>query len=87
MDAEYSETENFYNCTGIIGGRTPEMEMLETERFMEFLDGLSDTQRKITEMKVDGYNNKEIYSALEIKPSTYYVEMKRIKNVLTEMIG
>lgn len=87
LDAEYSETENLYNCTGIVGGKSPEMEMLETERLMELLNSLSDTQRKITEMKVNGYNNKEIYSALEIKPSTYYVEMKQIKNALTEMIG
>lgn len=57
------------------------------ERMTEMLSSLSDTQRKIAELKVDGYSSKEIYSALEIKPSTYYVEVNRIKKVLAEMIG
>ena len=87
LDAEYSETENLYNCIGVGEGKSPESKVLETERLTEFLNGLSDTQRKITEMKLDGYNSKEIYSALEMKSSTYYMEVHRIKKVLAEMIG
>lgn len=87
LDAEYSETENLYNCIGAVGGKSPESEVMEMERVAELLNSLSDTQRKITEMKVDGYNNKEIYSALEMKSSTYYVEVQRIKKVLAEMTG
>lgn len=87
LDAKYSETVNLYNCIGFTGGKSPESEMLEMERLTELLNGLSDKQRKIAEMKVDGYNNKEIYSALEMKSSTYYAEVQRIKNVLAEMVG
>ena len=87
LDAEYSETENLYNCIWVIGGKSPESEMMAMERMAEMLSSLSDTQRKIAELKVDGYSSKEIYSALEIKPSTYYVEVNRIKKVLAEMIG
>ena len=57
------------------------------EQMTEMLGSLSDTQRKIAELKIDGYSSKEIYSTLVIKPSTYYVEVNRIKKILTEMIG
>lgn len=87
LDAEYAETENLYNCIGVVGGKSPESEIVSMELMMEMLSSLSDTQRKIAELKVDGYSSKEIYSALEIKPSTYYVEVNRIKKVLAEMIG
>ena len=87
LDAEYSETENLYNCIGVVGGKSPESEIVETERLAEFLSALSDTQRKIAQMKLNGYSSKEIYLSLEIRRSTYYVEMQRIKKVLAEIIG
>lgn len=87
LDAEYSETENLYNCIGVVGGKSPELKVMAAEGVTELLNSLSDTQRKITEMKIDGYNNKEIYSALDMRSSTYYVEVKRIKNILAEMTG
>ena len=70
LDAEYSGTENLYNCIGDIGGKSPESEMVETE-LTEFLNGLTDIQRKIAQMKLDGYSSKEIYLLLEIRRSTY----------------
>ena len=79
--------EILYNCIGVVDGKSPESEIVAMERMTEMLSSLSDTQRKIAELKVDGYSSKEIYSALEIKPSTYYVEVNRIKKVLAEMIG
>lgn len=85
--AEYSETENLYNCVGNISENSPESEMLEMEQLTEFLNGLSYIQRKIAQMKLDGYSNKEIYLSLEIRRSTYYVEMQRIKKTLEKMIG
>lgn len=87
LDAEYTETENLYNCIGVDNGKSPESEVVAMERITEILSSLSDTQRKIIEMKLDGYSNKEIYLTLEIKPSTYYVEVKRIKKVLSERMG
>lgn len=87
LDAEFSEKENLYNCTDIVDGKSPETEIMAMERMKEVLNSLSDTQRKITEMKIAGYNSKEIYSVLEMKSSTYYVEIQRIKKVLMEMAG
>lgn len=87
LDAEYTETENLYNCIGVDNGKTPESEVVAMERITEILSSLSDTQRKIIEMKLDGYSNREIYLTLEIKSSTYYVEVKRIKKVLSERMG
>lgn len=86
LDAEYAETENLHNCISDISGNSPESEMLEAERLTEFLNNLSDTQRKIAQMKLDGYSSKEIYLSLEIRRSTYYVEIKRIRKALAEMI-
>lgn len=84
LDAEYSETENLYNCIGVIGGKSPETKVLEIERLTDFFNSLSGAQHKITQMKIEGYSSKEIYSALEMKSSTYYMEVQRIKKVLTE---
>lgn len=87
LDAGHSGTENLYNCIGAACGRSPESEAVGMERVTELLSSLSATQRKIMEMKINGYGNKEIYSALEIKRSTFYAEIQRIKNVLAEMAG
>lgn len=84
LDADYAETENFYNC---IGGKSAEDELLEAELMENILENLSDVQRKITEMRVKGYGNKEIYLVLKIKPSTYYRELQRIKSVLEKLVG
>ena len=87
LDAEYTETENLYHCIGAAGGKSPESEVIAIERMTEMISGLSETQRKITELKVDGYSSREIYSALEMKAPSYYVEVKRIRKALAEMIG
>lgn len=84
LDADYAEMENLYNC---IGGKNIETELLETETIKELLENLSEVQRKITEMKMEGYNNKEIYLILKIKPSTYYKELQRIKSALEKLVG
>lgn len=85
LDADYAESENLYNCTG---GKTadPEAEIMEAELLVELLEHLTESQRKITEMKMDGYDNKEIFLLLEIKPSTYYKEVQRIKAILKNVI-
>lgn len=87
LDAGHSGTENLYNCIGAAGGKSPESEAIGMERVTELLSSLSATQRKIMEMKIGGYGSKEIYSALEIRRSTFYAEVQRIKNVLAEMAG
>ena len=84
LDADYAETENLYNC---IGGKSAEAELIGSELIKDILENLSDIQRKITEMKIKGYKNKEIYLLLEIKPSTYYRELQRIKSLLEKMVS
>lgn len=86
LDVEYAETENLYNFIGVADGKSPESEVVAMERMTELLNVLSDTQRKITELKVDGYSSSEIFSALEMKPSTYYAEMQRIRKVFQSLI-
>lgn len=61
LDAEYSGMENLYNCIGVGNGKSPEFEVVSREQVAEILSGLSGTQRKIIEMKLDGYSNREIY--------------------------
>lgn len=84
LDADYAETENFYNC---VGGKSAEAVLMESESIGDILENLSETQRKITVMKIKGYGNKEIYLILEIKPSTYYRELQRIKAVLGKLVS
>lgn len=83
LDAEYSEKENFYNCTS---GKSFEMDIMLQETLKELLENLTEVQRKITEMKLEGYSNKETYLILEIKPSTYYKELQRIKSALEKVL-
>ena len=68
------------NC---VGGKSAEAEILDKETVKELLDKLTEVQRKIAELKMDGYSNREVYLFLEIKPSTYYKELQRIKTTLS----
>lgn len=79
LDANYAETETLYN---LFGGKSAEDEVLEEERFIELLEQFSSQQKDILKLKLEGYNNKEIYLLLEMPSSTFYLELKRIKKVL-----
>lgn len=80
LDADYVDKENLYN---IIGGKSAEVEVIEKELITEIMKKFSKIQRKIVQMKIEGYSNKEVYLMAGMKPSTYYKEMKRIvENVL-----
>jgi len=84
LDAEYAESDNLYNC---ICGISFEEEVLEKELLSELLEMLTALQRKIVEMRMEGYKDKEIYLVLNVKPSTFYKELQRIKRALYEVIG
>ena len=62
------------------------MEIMEQEELAELFENLSEIQRKIAEMKMDGYKSKEIYVVLDLKPATYFRELKQIKEVLERLI-
>lgn len=63
-----------------------ETEIITAEALTELLENLTDIQRKITEMKLIGYSNKETYLTLEIKPSTYYKELQRIRSAVEKLL-
>lgn len=84
LDAEHLEMENLYNC---VGGKSVESEYLEKERINELLGKLTEVQRIISKMKMEGFNNTEIFLILNIPSSTYYREINRIKATLEKYIA
>lgn len=84
LDAERSESENLYNC---VGAKSVESEYLEKERINELLGKLTEVQQVISKMKMEGYNNTEIFLILDIPSSTYYREINRIKTTLEKYIA
>lgn len=83
LDAEYYDMENFYNC---VGGKSAEDDVMEKIFLAEILGNLSKIQRKIAELKIDGYNNKEVCLILQIPSSTFYQNMRRIKITINELL-
>lgn len=84
LDANYTETEDFYN---LVGGKSVEDELMEAEQIAEMLENLSEVQRDIMKLKLEGYGNKEVYLLLEIPSSTFYKELNRIKLTLEKLVG
>ncbi|WP_313187911.1 sigma-70 family RNA polymerase sigma factor [Lacrimispora sp.] len=83
LDAKYFEREGLYN---IIGGKSAEVDVLENLLLETVLDNLPDRQRKIAFLKIKGYSDKEICSMIEISSSTCYLEMKKIKVIVKELM-
>ena len=84
LDADYAEEENLHNCTG---GKSAEDEVMESEAIKEIMEILSDIQRKIISLRMDGFSNRDIFLFLEIKPTSYYKELHRIKSELEKYFG
>ena len=81
LDAEYADMENLYNC---IGGKSLESEYMEVESISELLEKFTDIQRNIIILRMEGYDNKEICELLEIGATTFYRELRKIKDSLME---
>lgn len=81
LDAEYDDMESLYNC---IGGKSLESEIMEAESMAELLENFSDIQKNIIILRMEGYDNKEICALLEIGATTFYKELRKIKNSLME---
>ena len=75
------ESENIQNKTS---EKSPEQKLMEAETLTEILESMTELQRKITGMKMNGYENKEIFLVLDMNQSTYYKELQRIKAALSE---
>lgn len=83
LDAEYSDMESLYNS---VGGKSAESNVMEIELIADIMKGLSEAQRKIVQLKIDGYSNKEVHLLLKIPSSTYYKEMQKIKVVTKKLL-
>lgn len=84
LDINYAETDNIYN---LVAGKSVEDEVLESKQVDEMMENLSEVQRDILKLKLEGYDNKEILSLLGIPSSSFYKEMNRIKVIMENMIG
>ncbi len=82
LDADCFDMENLYNS---VGGKSLEAEYMETESFNQVMEKMTDKQRKIVELKLDGYSNNETCAMMEIPSSTFYKEINRIKAILIEL--
>lgn len=83
LDAAHEEFGNFYDMAG---GKSAEDDVMEKILIVDIMNNLSEIQRKIAELKIMGYDNKEVYLLLKIPSSTYYKEMQRIKRVVDKLI-
>lgn len=82
LDADNAEMENIYN---MIGGKSAEADVVENSYMHCILEKLTEMQRKIICLKMEGYSNTETFLILEIPSSTFYKEMNRIKKILENL--
>lgn len=84
FDSANEEMGNFYNC---VGGKSAEDDVMEGLSLSDIMENLTEVQRKIAELKIEGYNNKEVYLMLQIPSSTFYKEMQKMKHEVNKLIG
>ena len=84
LDADNEEKENIYN---MIGGKSVEADVMENFCMDCIMENLTEIQRKIICLKMEGYSNTETFLILEIPSSTFYKEINRIKKVLENLIA
>ena len=82
LDADNEEMENLYN---MVGGKSAEADVMENSQIDSILENLTELQRKIVNLKMQGYNNTETFLILKIPSSTFYKEMNRIKKLLKNL--
>ena len=75
--------EVFYKSAG---RKSAEADVLDKMLYDSVLKGLSESRRKIVLLKMNGYNDKEVYSMMGIPSSTYYKEMQRIRAVVKALM-
>ena len=63
-------------------GKSAEDEVIAKETLIEIMEILSDIQRKIFVMIAKGYSSQETISSLNMKKSTYYKELRKIKSIM-----
>lgn len=84
FDSDNEKMESFYN---IKGGKSTEADVMEKMLLTDILKNFTENQRKIIELKMMGYNNKEVYLILKIPSSTFYKDIQKIKITVENLIG
>lgn len=65
----------------IVGNGTIEQDQVNDELIREIVSKLSDLQKSILSMKIQGYSNVDICRVNNIPSSSFYAEMKKIKAI------
>lgn len=84
LDSELDDMEGLYNT---IGGKSAESDAMDKILIENFLERLSDVQKEILLLRVEGYNNKEMCARIGLKESTFYKELHYIKEAASELIA
>lgn len=86
LNTEIKREDGTIEICDVAGGKTAEDDVMEKMLIANIMENFTDVQRKIAELKIDGYSNREVYLLLEIPSSTYYMEMQRMKRVVDKLI-
>ena len=85
LDAENMDDESLYDH--IVGEKSAEAKFMEAETVEDILKSFPELHRKIVEMKMDGFSSKEVFLILDMRQSTFYKELQKIKTMLEQVIG
>lgn len=85
LDAENTESQSLYDH--IVGEKSAEAKFMEAESVEDILKSFPELHRKIVEMKMDGFSSKEVFLILDMRQSTFYKELQKIKTMLEQVIG
>lgn len=86
LNTEIKREDGTIETYDIADGKSAEDDVMEQLLLSDIFENLSEIQRKIAQLKIDGYTNKEVYLSMNIKPSTYYKEMNRIKAIVENIL-
>ena len=83
LDLCYPDIDNSYNYKV---GKSAEDELMESELLDEILNNLSEMQRNILKLKLEGYSNKEVFILLNVPVSSYYNELEKMKMIYGKIV-
>lgn len=86
LNTEIKREDGTIETCDVADGKSAEDDVMEKMLIANIMEKLSEIQRKITQLKIDGFSNKEVYLLMDIKPSTYYKEMGRIKVIVENIL-
>lgn len=87
LNTEIEREDGTIESYDVAGGKSAEDDVMEKMLLANIMENLTDVQRKIAELKIDGYSNREVYLLLEIPVSSYYIEMQKMRTTVENLIG